>query len=255
MIRAYVKGTQDTWDEWLGALAGAYRATPHATTGFTPNMMMYGRELRSSHEVIFGSKTTAGTEVPECYGEYVMVIRDKLNKAHELARMHIKAQAERQKERYDVKKNLYQYEPGSLVWIKQETSEKGVCKKLQPAFTGPYVCKAVLNDQNCEIMMNPTKAKVMHHDKLKPYEGHNPPVWAEKLAASLKISATPLDVSKSVPELRVGDEVEVLDRGRWYSASIMKTGDGRIQIHYKGWDSQHDEWISLDSERLGRKIN
>ena len=48
--------------------------------------------------------------------------------------------------------------------------------------------------------------------------------------------------------------MEVLDRGRWYTATVLRVDNERIQIHYNGWGSQHDEWISTDSERLRRKI-
>ena len=45
MIKAYLKGEQEDWDLNLGCLAAAYRATPHTSTGLSPNMMMLGREV------------------------------------------------------------------------------------------------------------------------------------------------------------------------------------------------------------------
>ena len=54
MIKAYLKGQQREWDKHLGCLAAAYRATPHESTGFTPNMLMFGREARLPIEVILG---------------------------------------------------------------------------------------------------------------------------------------------------------------------------------------------------------
>ncbi|CAC5370409.1 unnamed protein product [Mytilus coruscus] len=43
MIRAYLKGEQTDWDINLGCLAAAYRATPHESTGLTPNVLMLGK--------------------------------------------------------------------------------------------------------------------------------------------------------------------------------------------------------------------
>ena len=39
MIKAYLKGQQREWDRNLVCLAAAYRATPHESTGMTPNLL------------------------------------------------------------------------------------------------------------------------------------------------------------------------------------------------------------------------
>ena len=46
MIKAYLVDEGENWDKHLGCLAGAYRATVHESTGFTPNMLFLGREVR-----------------------------------------------------------------------------------------------------------------------------------------------------------------------------------------------------------------
>ena len=52
MIRSYLKGRQREWERSLGALLGAYDATPHESSGMTLNMLMLGRETQLSIEVI-----------------------------------------------------------------------------------------------------------------------------------------------------------------------------------------------------------
>ena len=42
MIKYFLKGEQDQWDEHLGCLASAYHWTHHESTGFSPNPMMLG---------------------------------------------------------------------------------------------------------------------------------------------------------------------------------------------------------------------
>ena len=44
MIKSYLKGQQHNWDQHLGCLAAAYWATPHESTGMTPNLLMFGRK-------------------------------------------------------------------------------------------------------------------------------------------------------------------------------------------------------------------
>ena len=46
MIRAYLKGEQRNWDLNLGCLAATYKSTLCKTTGFTPNLLLMGREAR-----------------------------------------------------------------------------------------------------------------------------------------------------------------------------------------------------------------
>ena len=177
MIRSYLKGQQKEWDLHLGCLAGAYRMTPHESTTLTPNMLMLGREVRMPYEVILNN-TTSQREPITSYGEYVSQLRSKLNKSHEVARKHLQNTAVKQKKRYDAKCVVNKYQQGDLVWLLNEIREVDVCSKLQPAYIGPFVISKVLSVFDCEVVINAAgKTKVIHHDKLKPYKGDNPPNW------------------------------------------------------------------------------
>ena len=95
MIKAYLKGEQTNWDLNLGCLAAAYSATPHDTTGFTPNLLMLGREVRLLTELLFGSQAEEGDIVT--YGQYVDLLRERMQKAHEVARAHLHVKAQSRK--------------------------------------------------------------------------------------------------------------------------------------------------------------
>ena len=43
----------DNWDKYIGLLMAAYRSTPHSSTGYSPNMMMPGREVALPVDIIF----------------------------------------------------------------------------------------------------------------------------------------------------------------------------------------------------------
>ena len=43
-VRCFVDNSQENWDEHLSQLAGAMRSCINRSTGFTPNMLMLGRE-------------------------------------------------------------------------------------------------------------------------------------------------------------------------------------------------------------------
>jgi len=53
MVKAYLCGEQTEWDRNIGCLAGAYRVTPHESTGFSPNLLTMGREVRMPAELGF----------------------------------------------------------------------------------------------------------------------------------------------------------------------------------------------------------
>ena len=183
MIKSFLRGEQSDWDLNLGCLAAAYRSTPQESTGMSPNLLMLGREVRSPAELMYGITTSEGTNINN-YGEYVENLRQKFERAHEVCRKHLSQAANRQKNNYDVKQKLHTYKRGDLVWLLNEVRKESVCPKLQPAFIGPFVVTMKISDLNYRIQKDKDGHKVVtvHHDKLKPYQGQNPPKWAKKLS-------------------------------------------------------------------------
>lgn len=43
---------------------------------------------------------------------------------------------------------------------------------------------------------------------------------------------------------KVGDKIEVEYSKSWYKAEILEARDGKYKIHYDGWGSVHDEWVT-----------
>ena len=187
MIRAYLKGDQRNWDQNLGCLAGAYRATQHASTTLTPYLMMLGREVRLPHEIFFCKAKYHTDKGVAAYGDYVSELKGRMQKAHDVARAHLKKAAQTQKGRYDAHTSFNVYRVGDLVWLQNEAGEIEVCTKLQPAFVGPYVVVDVYNLTNLRIQLDAKgKTRVIHHDKLKPFKGTSTIHWLNALSKRLK---------------------------------------------------------------------
>ena len=69
-VRCFIGKNQRSWDQYLPQLAGALRASVNRSTGYTPNMMMMGREIGLSTELMFGSPGKTGQpEGDQCIGE------------------------------------------------------------------------------------------------------------------------------------------------------------------------------------------
>lgn len=52
--------------------------------------------------------------------------------------------------------------------------------------------------------------------------------------------------TSSTGTYRVGQAVQILWNGSWYPGHILAAADGGYQIHYDGYDSSWDEWVTAD---------
>lgn len=180
MIKAYLKGQDRNWDKNLGCLAAAYRSSQHESTGMTPNLMMLGREARLPAEIIFGSGSSPVGETITSYGDYVDALKERMQKAHELGRTHLNTTASREKKIHDFKLNTKQYRSGDLVWMRTDRDQLHLAPKLRCTYQGPYLVLHRVNDLNYIIQFNGSgKKQLIHHDRLKPYEGEVRLRWSK----------------------------------------------------------------------------
>ena len=73
----------------------AYRATVQESTRCTPNLLMFGREVKLPVDIMYG--VVNENSVPTCPIEYVQWIRYSMTNAFEKVREAVKASAVRQK--------------------------------------------------------------------------------------------------------------------------------------------------------------
>jgi hypothetical protein len=183
MIKSYIDGKQNNWDINLGCLAGAYRSSIHESTGYTPNMLMLGREVRVPLDLIHAPPNETGKQ-PQ-YGEYVSSLKNQLIQAHDEARKWLKKSVTCQEETYNTRIAANSYRAGDLVWFLNETRVPGQCPKLQNMWSGPCMVKEKFSDLTYLIVLNSKgTTRVVHHDKLKPYQGNHIPKWIQKLSSN-----------------------------------------------------------------------
>ena len=53
-----------------------------------------------------------------------------------------------------------------------------------------------------------------------------------------------LGPARPKPHPQVGRWVEVRSEGTWYKARVIDAKDGRFLVHYYGWESSDDEWVT-----------
>ena len=71
------------------------------------------------------------------------------------------------------KRKEQKVDSGALVWIKRETTESGVCKKLCVKWNGPYQVVEVLRNGGGYVVKDPFTGQMLQRaaEKVKPFCG------------------------------------------------------------------------------------
>jgi hypothetical protein len=73
MLSMFVNENRADWDDLLPYIMMAYRATVHESTGFSPNQMMFGREISCPLDLMVGLPPDYRESI--CVVEYVEWLR------------------------------------------------------------------------------------------------------------------------------------------------------------------------------------
>ncbi|XP_053390530.1 uncharacterized protein LOC128553412 [Mercenaria mercenaria] len=175
MISAFVSKHQRDWCEKLPLLILAYNSSTHSSTGFSPSMMMFGREMNLPIDLALGKPVD---EKSKYVTNYVVDLEEAMTDIHEIARESLGQTAISMKTQYDKGKFHNNYEPGDAVWFFNSRRRKGLSPKLQNPWTGPYMVVKKWGDILYGIKQTQNaKLQIVHHDKLKKYQGEDAPKW------------------------------------------------------------------------------
>ena len=176
MLKAYCSDQQSCWDSYLQQVMMAYRSSPHSSTKFSPNKMVFGREITLPMQAFIGRPLQ---ERKADMTEYVQNLGDKLKACHDIARKNLKVAARYQKKHYDCKSRRRKaYHKGQVVWLHDPARKVGVCTKLVNKWKGPFLVTRTVDDLVCMVKRTPKgKPKAYHIDRLYPYSGNKIPTW------------------------------------------------------------------------------
>ena len=132
-LAKYCNEDADDWDEYLQSVVYAYNSGVHATTGFIPYELAFGRRQKSPFDSPSNSVTLPRAE--EFHKRLQRMRRINLKQARE----NIRNQQQLSKRRYDSNRKDISYSVGDLVFVKVCTSRS----KLDQRWVGPsrVVCK------------------------------------------------------------------------------------------------------------------
>jgi hypothetical protein len=185
------------WDETLGFAFSGYNATIHETTGFTPNMLWHGRELRNTVGNLVPSTSDASTS----YTDYAKKLRDKIQIAHDVTRNALRRGALKSKRLYDRRMHFVRHRAGDQVMLRDHTKVEKGTKKFKQTYVGPFWVIDRLGDVVYRIQENEhTPAKVVHHNLLRRYHNRVTPVFVPLWVRQKSRYLQKLEYGSTIPE-------------------------------------------------------
>jgi hypothetical protein len=167
MAKSFIHEHPTQWDVAIDFYLFAYNSVKSAATGFSPQELVFGRNLRSPLNVIREIWLNGEPEQPKLGKDaltYITELKEQLEAASEAAEAEMRRQGDRQKRMYDRKTTVREFKEGDLVLILQPTSSF----KLLAQWAGPYPVTRKLNSFNYEIWYSlhrgsqPTSARTVH---------------------------------------------------------------------------------------------
>ena len=157
LIRTKVQDSPQEWDVILDTIMMAYRATPHSSTGLTPNTVMLGRENRLP-------QVLCPLIDPLPMNEYIRKLNEQLYLTYSKIEQKIITHAEN----FDPVVH-HAYKEGDQVWILNKKSTLNKPGKLEPRYSGPHTITKTLDHDTYIITTNNNKRRIEHYKRLRKY--------------------------------------------------------------------------------------
>src|SRR6185312_12770389 len=144
---AKVKGDDD-WDLHIPAVLLAYRTKKHATTGYTPFQLVYGRQAILPIEALLPVEPQEETEIDlqNSILHRAFELIDKLPDLQNDAQEKTRKSQQKQKEYFDTKIHSETFEIGDKVWIQRKELEHSRSAKFEDKRIGPFIIQEKLNN-------------------------------------------------------------------------------------------------------------
>ena len=180
MLAKLTEKSQKDWDERVPDVLAAYNSSIHASTHYSPNFMVFGRENRAPLDLVMG--------IPKSEEEYFGSVdpwvykQQKIQQeAYELARENLKCHAERNKDFYDVKVKTAKFEVGQWVYVYTPRRRQNLSPKWMMNYEGPMLIVQKMGPVNVRVQRSPrSKSQIVHIDKIKKVLGPTPRSWLKQ---------------------------------------------------------------------------
>jgi len=194
MLGKVVSENQRDWDEKLHIVMAAYRASIHNSTGFSPNKLFLGREIRMPLDLVMGIPDSE-REITQSPDQYIQKMMNDVELNYELAREQLRVTAERRKKNYDMKIKEAQFKIGDWVWYYYPRRYLHRSPKWQRMYTGPFLVTHVIAPVNFVLQKSVrSKPFVTHIDKIKKCNSLTPQSWLVAVDVEQQQTANPMPI-------------------------------------------------------------
>ena len=165
MLKKTSRSTRRQWDKMLPLVLFAYREIPQETTGFSPFVLLYSRDVKGPMDILKDQWIATQPEQKDITS-YVLSLRQRMEEAHEIAQQNWKKAQIKQKQWYDQHAREKSYIPGDQVLLLLPDSTQ----KFKVQWQGPYRIKKRIGSVNYELEMpERNMTKVFHCNLLKQW--------------------------------------------------------------------------------------
>lgn len=165
LLRTYCEELGRDWEEGLPWLMMAVREVTQESTGFSPNDLVFGHEVRGPVAVV--TEKWRDVKIPENIIDHVGGFHLRLHHACVAAQRGLKDSQSKMKKLYDRRAKLRNFEPGDKVMALLPVEHN----PLYARFVGPYEVDEKVSDLNYVVRTPDRRKRVQlcHINLLKPY--------------------------------------------------------------------------------------
>ena len=166
---------QKDWDVRLLFAVVAHRSTRHKATGYIPNHLVFGREVRAPVDIVFGSPNDKPTKD---YDTFVERMRERFVEAFAEVRRTSQRSVECNKRHYELGLKPKTFKVGQWVMYFNPRKLRGQQMKCVRQYEGPFLIVKSPCTLTAKIRRTPKATpKTVHIDKLKDFVGTTPRSW------------------------------------------------------------------------------
>ena len=260
------------WDDHLDEVMGAYNSTRHASTGYSPHLLLTGQEKSIPLSFLYPE---FGAEEFEDQSSYLKSVVQRLQEIHELVRRNMHQAQLRQKRQFDRGVRGKPFQVDELVWVFCRVIPKGGSAKLLRGWRGPYKVVEVLQEGRLYVLSSGHK---VHFERLKRHIS-GPQEWKvlggeeddDEIVADpnpedpVEEVASDVEEGSFVEEQRLSDAADELSE--WGPASdshpmqtrtrtALQEGRPRRRFEqYADYSSSDEQSVEVPDVRLPQKDN
>ena len=213
MLRRMVEERPKEWDRYISPLLFAYREAPHASTGFSPFELLYGRAVRGPLSILREIWTNEKTDLEtKTTYQYVLDLKERLERTCKLAHEELQKSCERYRKYYNRGSEVIKLKVGDKALILLPTDNN----KLLMHWKGPYIIPHEHNATDFTLDIN-GKQRKFHANMLKKYVERVKKVDEVQITMSMMVDQTKMEAEDNseivtFPTVESDEKVKIAKR-------------------------------------------